>query len=401
MYYDMSGFDYDIRDVVRVLNLRIRRKNSYSYDVDCPFCNFETGKMNINIQKDVFRCNYCNEQGGMLDLYAKLYNLTKSEANRQIREALNLGQYRDDYKVPEKKKEPPEIKNSERVSDEVADHTYGEMLSMLPLSQKHREDLLKRGLTQEQIEEQRYRSAPVFGMKEMTRRLLEKGCTVQGVPGFYLDSDGNWTVNLNARKSGILIPILSMEGKIQGFQIRLDQVTDSRKYIWLSSTNYPYGTSSGSPVHVIGNLDDEEVYVTEGALKGTIAHYLSGNTFLCAPGVNQHRGIVPVLEVLSKRNLRFVQEAYDMDKKMRIGCDRHSSHCAQCTLTGQPEYCPFRLRKREIIQNGCSRLYGICREFSLPVKRLLWDLDADGEWKGEVKGIDDYYYEMKKGQETI
>ena len=24
--YDMSGFDYDIRDVVRILNLRIRRK---------------------------------------------------------------------------------------------------------------------------------------------------------------------------------------------------------------------------------------------------------------------------------------------------------------------------------------------------------------------------------------
>ena len=25
--YDMSGFDYDIRDVVRVLNLQVRRKN--------------------------------------------------------------------------------------------------------------------------------------------------------------------------------------------------------------------------------------------------------------------------------------------------------------------------------------------------------------------------------------
>ena len=98
--YDMSGFDYDIRDVVRVLNLQVRRKNPSSYDVDCPFCNHKTGKMNVNIKKNVFRCNYCNEQGGMLDLYAKLYGLSKAEANRQIREALNLGQYRDDYKIP-------------------------------------------------------------------------------------------------------------------------------------------------------------------------------------------------------------------------------------------------------------------------------------------------------------
>lgn len=81
------------------------------------------------------------------------------------------------------------------------------------------------------------------------------------------------------------------------------------------------GVSSGSPVHVIGNLDAETMYVTEGALKGTIAHYLSGDTFLCAPGVNQYRSLHPVLEGLSKRNLKLVYEAYDMDKKMRVNCN--------------------------------------------------------------------------------
>ena len=34
MYYDMSGFDYGILDVVQVLHLRKRRGNYY----DCPFC---------------------------------------------------------------------------------------------------------------------------------------------------------------------------------------------------------------------------------------------------------------------------------------------------------------------------------------------------------------------------
>ena len=135
-------------------------------------------------------------------------------------------------------------------------------------------------------------------------------------------------------------------------------MTDSRKYIWLSSVNYQYGVSSGSPVHVIGNLDAKEVYVTEGALKGTIAHYLSGSTFLCVPGVNQHRNLRPILESLSKRNLQLVYETYDMDKKMPVACD------------------------------------GQYTKYSLPVKRMLWDTDENKEWRGQIKGIDDLYYDL-------
>lgn len=61
---------------------------------------------------------------------------------------------------------------------------------------------------------------------------------VKGVPGFYRDTDGNWTINFKAENSGILIPIVSLDGFIQGFQIRVDHVTDTKKYIWLSSVNY-------------------------------------------------------------------------------------------------------------------------------------------------------------------
>ena len=396
--YDMSGFDYDIRDVVRVLNLQVRRKNPSSYDVDCPFCNHKTGKMNVNIRKNVFRCNYCNEQGGMLDLYAKLYGLSKAEANRQIREALNLGQYRDDYQIPVKKPEPEIPENSDRASDAEINHTYSMLLSYLTLSEKHREDLLARGLTDEQIEIQRYRSVPLFGLKSLTRKLQEKGCTVQGVPGFYQDKDGKWTIHFSVKNSGFLIPVLSMEGLIQEFQIRLDHVTDSRKYIWLSSVNYQYGVSSGSPVHVIGNLNEKEVYVTEGALKGTIAHYLSGATFLCVPGVNQHRNLRPILESLSKRNLHLVYETYDMDKKMTVVCDGQYSKCCECTQSNRFGECPYKVKKRDIIQSGCRKLYELCREYSLSVKRMLWDTDENKEWRGQIKGIDDLYYDLYVNQ---
>ena len=66
MYYDMSGFDYGILDVVQVLHLRKRRGNYY----DCPFCGETHGKLNINVEKNVFRCNRCDASGGMLKLYA-------------------------------------------------------------------------------------------------------------------------------------------------------------------------------------------------------------------------------------------------------------------------------------------------------------------------------------------
>ena len=248
--YDMSGFNYDITDVVHLLQLRVRHKNSSSMDVNCPFCGETKGKMNVNLQKNVFRCNRCDASGGMLELYGRLHGVSSAEANRQIREALGKGEYRTNYQVAPKK-EPVEIINAELADADVIDRTYQEMLSLLTLNDKHQEDLKKRGLTEEQIEIQRYRSVPLFGIKNMVQKLLESGQTVKGVPGFYEDQDGKWTINFSSKNSGILIPIQSPEGKIQGFQIRLDQVMEGRKYIWLSSVKFKNGVSSGSPVHVM------------------------------------------------------------------------------------------------------------------------------------------------------
>ena len=397
MGYDMSGFDFNIKDVVNMLRLTIRHKNARSFDVDCPFCGGK-GKMNINTERDVYRCNVCDCSGGMLGLYANLYGISYAEANRQIREALNLGQYRNDYA---KAAEPePQIKNSELVPEMEIDHTYSRMLSLLTLSDKHRDDLLGRGLTMTQIEEQRYRSVPLFGIKKLVSRLQEEGCTVQGVPGFHLDEAGSWTIHFSAKNSGILIPIVSMEGRIQGFQIRLDHATDSQKYIWLSSVNYHLGVSSGSPVHVIGDLSSEIIYVTEGALKGTIAHYLSGDTFVCVAGVTQYRNLKPILEKLRANGASYVWEAYDMDKKMKITCDGNHKKCGECNLSVKPEICPHKERKRRNIQNGCQKLYDICRDLSLPVGRRLWDADDCLDWNGNIKGIDDLYYKEKLRRAT-
>lgn len=67
-----------------------------------------------------------------------------------------------------------------------------------------------------------------------------------------------------------------MDGLICGMQIRLDTPLRRRddppgksgaKYIWLSSIGKPYGVTSGSPLHFVGEPFAKTVYVTEGLLK--------------------------------------------------------------------------------------------------------------------------------------
>lgn len=70
-----AGFPFNIGDVASVMNLRVRHRNTVSLDVDCPLCDDHKGKMNLNLKKNVFRCNRCGESGGMLNLYAKVYGV--------------------------------------------------------------------------------------------------------------------------------------------------------------------------------------------------------------------------------------------------------------------------------------------------------------------------------------
>ena len=241
--YDMTGFDYDITDVANLLRLHKRRGNYY----DCPFCGDTKGRLNINPAKNVFRCNRCDKSGGMLQLYADLHNLTYREANEEIREALNKGEYRQvrQAKVQEEKEEPVQSKLAPL---DERHRTYTELLDRLPLYSVHRENLRSRGLTIEQIKERRYRSVPMYGLHKIAETLQESGCVLEGVPGFYRDTEERWTLNFKTKNSGFLVPVESMDGKIQACQIRLDHPRDNNKYLWFSSAGYPSGVSSGSPV---------------------------------------------------------------------------------------------------------------------------------------------------------
>ena len=102
-------FSFDITDVAELLHLRIRRPSPQGLFVDCPICNDKRGKMHINTQTDTWRCNYCDESGGMLALYAKVHSISTSTAYREISDALLNGVNLSDHavKYPDKPKETP------------------------------------------------------------------------------------------------------------------------------------------------------------------------------------------------------------------------------------------------------------------------------------------------------
>ena len=163
----------------------------------------------------------------MLSLYAKVYGVSNSDAYREICDALAVNGFSPDYTVPEKTT-PAEAEQSDAASVQEVHQTLSMLLSMLTLIPAHREHLRSvRGLSDDEITRFGFKSTPPpFLCRSLTNRLVKAGCRVQGVPGFYVDDNGCWTVKFHQRTSGIIIPIFGVDGLIHGAQIRL--ITRSR-----------------------------------------------------------------------------------------------------------------------------------------------------------------------------
>ena len=147
-------FPFGIMDVIELLHLRIRRPSAKGVYVDCPFCNDKRGKMHVNRQNDTWRCNYCNESGGMLALYAALQHISNSEAYREICDAIQNGICFSGYSGTQTDTQNPEPAEESPLAEPLIIHnTLSALFSMLSLTKEHREHLrTKRGLTDEQIE---------------------------------------------------------------------------------------------------------------------------------------------------------------------------------------------------------------------------------------------------------
>lgn len=362
-------FPFSIMDVAELLHLHIRRRQADSVYADCPICGDKRGKMNINFAKNLWRCNYCNEGGGMLALYGKVYGISNSEAYREICDTLQNGLTTPEYTV----KDLPEKAANERsplAAPQEIHQTFSMLLELLTLSPKHRKHLQEvRGLTDEQIDRLGYKSTPPFYLcRSLTEKLRSRGCKVEGVPGFYVGKDDKWTVNFNSTTAGIIIPARGIDGMIHGAQIRLDTpireqnddaAKSGTKYLWLSSASKKCGVSSGSPVHFVGDPFARVVYVTEGLLKADVAHCLMERSFVATAGANNVGKLDMLFALLSANGTETIIEAEDMDKYHNAA-----------------------------VSKGASKVYLMARSHGLECRRLTWDPN--------YKGIDDWQLALRQ-----
>ena len=290
-----------------VLNNRTLEREEV--EASCPFCGDNgPGKyhLSLNTRKNVYRCNLCNASGNSVSLFARMEGISNRQAFQALSEEGRL------FRFPEQplSKKPPEREPS---SLSARHDTYYEMLSHLELSPKHRADLLARGLTDERIAQNMYRSLPVGDQpRRFLAGMLADFHDLEGIPGFYVDEAGYWNI---AGYSGLLVPYRDRNGLIQGMQVRLDDENNpERKYRWLSSRTRSFGTRSLSWIHVTGNIHAKTAYLTEGGLKGDVASFLDHDAlFLCFAGVN---AIGQLQKTLKEFSLSEVVVALDMDKLM-------------------------------------------------------------------------------------
>jgi DNA primase len=341
--------DIPILDAARRCGLVLNDRTLEWEEVEasCPFCGDNgPGKYHLflNTTKNVYRCVLCEEKGNSVSLYAKMEGVSNRQAFEALSEKGRL------YRFPQRSLSKKPAERSPSVLP-VRHDTYYDMLMHLELSPKHKADLLARGLSEERIERNMYRSLPQSrSARRLLAGILSDFHDLEGIPGFYVNK-GYWDISGH---TGLLVPYCDKDGYIQGMQIRLDDECDpDRKYRWLSSRGMAHGTRSHAHIHVTGDTHAKTAYLTEGGLKGDVASFLDDDAlFICFAGVNAISDLEGTL-----RDLPNVEEtviALDMDKLMN-----------------------WRVRK------ALDRLTALVKSLGLRVRLMNWNVS--------FKGVDDFY----------
>ena len=151
----------------------------------CPYCGDYKYRMYLSRQpeKSTFWCHNCGTGGNAVTLYADFNpggrRLTTKEAYLELLDhpQVHTGEspYEHDRYIPE-----PIRPLHER------SQIYLELLSLLTLEEKHRQNLLRRGLSDEIIRGNMYRSIPTnWKQRRQAVEQLASRYDLSGMPGFY------------------------------------------------------------------------------------------------------------------------------------------------------------------------------------------------------------------------
>ncbi len=329
----MQNLRYDkftTEEVLQLINVPYDRSRS-EVKIPCPKkCQpprneggSEKGEFFLNMQSGKGQCFRCGYKGNITTYYAEMFGLTAKEAYIEILKRLGRWQEKGVYKkerVDRMYAPTPSVSILKKaLPKDVIEHTLEELVSAMTLSSAHRAALIKRGIREESIESEAYRSYPCSSVARdaIVSRLKERGCTLLGVPGFY---EKNGEIKLAHYSNGVFIPYRNAWGKIESAQIRLDK-SDKCKYLMFSTSDeqmYPKGTRGTVSYHLCGKPDGSKtLMITEGALKArAIVDLMGGAAWVLAiPGVTMTRKIMAYIEeAKSLAPIEKVLIAYDMDE---------------------------------------------------------------------------------------
>jgi DNA primase len=202
---------------------------------------------------------------------------------------------------------------------EVVDGAYKALLALMELEWPHRQDLLKRGLSEAVIEREGFGSWPSTQDEadEFADEVYQEfGDDVFGVPGFWCDEHG--APRLCRRGAGWVVPTKDLEGRIVSLRVRLDKPFGDSKYLWASSSN-----RNGPSAIVTARLAMPETVetpdvclVTEGEIKSMVAASHLGIPAISVPGVSNYDTSIVLVKHL---NPRLVAIAFDADYLGKAG----------------------------------------------------------------------------------
>ena len=346
---------------------------------NCPFCGGKK-KLQLDLDRDLWNCVRCRTGGTTLDLFA-MYSRGYKSKPREKDEMHQLGLEMVDYcgdsslldatqphPVPSRQPRQPQTRLP--ASDEHLDKAYSFILSQpeMALSLEHTAELLRRGLTEKDLEVNGYGTLTEFAVNEplmevfnacggneqksklfsfpyptkrlltgmeIARRLQEAGLSPEGVPGFFkFGNDQNWCWCLYFYP-GIMIPTRNRDGQIVSIQVRTN-IPKMPKYMTLSSSNLPGAVNASiSRCHFCRQNPSLEkgtpVLVTEGALKADVALSLSGGkaAIISIPGICNTKDLFAQVSYLKSKQVT-VYNAFDMDRftnpNVRAGVEEIKRH---------------------------------------------------------------------------
>lgn len=332
---------FTLNEVAELLNLRqySKRKTANGYYTKCPFCDSNILHLKFDNKPGggVYNCINCRQSGNAAELYAAFKHIDKRKAYAEVCQALGIG--RNDVRrkiesIPVQR--TSQFSKTTHTTAPVSDLNafYSEYLDRLTLNNNHKNDLLRRGLTETQIVKLKYKSVPRYSDTELamlTQQIINKlGKEPVGIPGFYKKTIQNkdfWIPSI-PKENGYYIAVRNADGLICGMQLRMDVKSKNKYKAFSSNPSYDIFSNGGTastqyihfscPINLLDNRWLEKlnytVYLTEGPLKGQIASCLSNKVFIATQGVCGTSHLAEAIEAVKKRGFKRIVTCLDMDK---------------------------------------------------------------------------------------